>query len=49
VAIALMTSYYGRYKIIKAESMINEIDMFLLDWNYIPVNKRESQHEGNEQ
>jgi len=49
VALSLMSSHYGRFKIVKAASMINEIDMFLLDWNYIPLHKRESQQEGNEQ
>lgn len=43
-----MASSYGRFKIVRAQSMINEIELFLEDWNQIPLNRRDSQREGNE-
>lgn len=46
VSLTLMASRYGKYKIVKAKSMIEEIDYFLFRWNNeIPLQTRESQSE----
>lgn len=41
-----MASRYGKCKIVKAKSMVGEIDMFVSEWNEIPYQRRESQQDG---
>ena len=47
VALSLSASRYGRYKIVKANEMIEEIRSFLDEWKEIPFQKRESQQDDN--